>query len=132
VSARSPLDPTVTETGWKRDRSHLTLAYERQLEDAGADHVAIWHQRKLTVIVAREPLGPNGALRWHLSISHPERYPSYDEIAAARYGLIPDRAYMVMILPPRSAYVNLHQHTMHLHEVPEAMDAANQIEMRDV
>lgn len=55
--------------------------------------------------------------RRHLSISHPTRYPTWDEIKAARYALIPDEATMAMLLPPRSEYVNLHPNCFHLHEV---------------
>ena len=54
---------------------------------------------------------------WHLSVSHPTRYPSWDEIAMARYDLIPDDAFMVMILPPRAEYVNLHKNCFHLWQI---------------
>lgn len=54
---------------------------------------------------------------WHLSISCANRYPSWDEIAKARYDLIPDEALMVMILPSLEQYVNLHPYTFHLWEI---------------
>lgn len=69
--------------------------------------------------------GPNG---WYMSISHrlsisgpgghaiPGRYPTWDEIAAARYEFIPDRVTMVMMLPPRSEYINVMPTCFHLHE----------------
>jgi hypothetical protein len=69
--------------------------------------------RECTVLVSRDPhLG-----KWHLSISHVERDPTWDEIAGARYALIPDEAYMVQVLPPRAEYLNLHEHCFHLWEV---------------
>lgn len=37
---------------------------------------------------------------WHLSISHPHRYPTWDEIKAARYALTPQNVTMALILPP--------------------------------
>jgi hypothetical protein len=55
---------------------------------------------------------------WHLSISHPHRYPNWDEIHDARYQLVPDDVTMAMILPPKSEYVNLHPNCFHLHEMP--------------
>lgn len=55
--------------------------------------------------------------RWHLSISHKERYPTWDEIREARYNFVPDAVTMAMILPPRSEYVNLHDHCFHLHQI---------------
>lgn len=62
---------------------------------------------------------------WHLSISHPFRYPSWDEIKAARYALVPDEARMTMDLPPSSEFVNVHPNCFHLYEcrcAPEKAD----------
>jgi len=65
---------------------------------------------------------------WHLSISFKEkeqweggpmferRYPTWDEITEARYGFLPDKVHMVMHLPPKEEYVNLHETTFHLWE----------------
>lgn len=78
------------------------------------------------IIVAREPLGPGGAMRWHLSISHHGRYPHWDEIKQARYELIPDDAMMAMLLPPKEQYVNVHQRCFHLHEI-EAKEVVRRI-----
>ena len=68
------------------------------------------------VIFSHEPLGPGGELRWHLSISHPKRYPHWDEIRDARYAFIPDGVTMAMLLPPQSEYVNVHRNCFHLYE----------------
>jgi hypothetical protein len=75
-----------------------------------------------TILVAREPLGPNGELRWHLSISHPSRYPSWDEIKVARYTLTPPEITMSMLLPPLDEYVNVEaqDNVFHLHEIVES------------
>lgn len=54
---------------------------------------------------------------WHLSISHPERYPSWDEIKEARYEFLPHSLHIAMILPPPSEYVNIHSNCFHLHEL---------------
>jgi hypothetical protein len=80
------------------------------------------HDGHLTAMVAKEPAG------WHLSISHrtntapprPGRYPTWDEIADARYQLLPDQITVAMLLPPSSEYVNAHQTTFHLHEITDA------------
>jgi hypothetical protein len=66
-----------------------------------------------TVFAGREPIG------WHMSISHPRRYPTWDEIKEARYRFVPDEVTMAMLLPPRSQYVNLHSNCFHLHEIPD-------------
>ena len=56
---------------------------------------------------------------WHMSISHPDRYPTWDEVAKAWYELIPDAETRTgaMILPPKEEYVNLHSFCFYLHEV---------------
>lgn len=66
----------------------------------------------LSVITAEEPTG------WHISISHPHRYPSWDEIKAARYTLCPKEITMAMYLPPPDEFVNLHPNCFHLYQVP--------------
>jgi|SRR5579862_6186427 len=67
----------------------------------------------VTVFVGQEPV-----IGWHLSISTPHRYPTWDEIKAARYDLIPDDVIVAMLLPPKSEYVNLHPNCFHLHQIP--------------
>ena len=71
----------------------------------------------LNVIISREAFGP-GDWRWHLSISHPTRNPRWEEIAMARYDLLPDEVTMAMYLPPRDEYVNVHRYCFHLHQEP--------------
>lgn len=66
-----------------------------------------------TVLVSRNP----GDGKWHLSISHTDRHPTWDEIVGARYALIPNEALMVQVLPPRGEYTNLHEHVFHLWEI---------------
>ncbi len=66
----------------------------------------------LRAIVSQDP--PDA--RWHISISHPHRYPTWDEIKRSRYELIPDSVFMAMLLPPKSQYVNVHPNCFHLHE----------------
>jgi hypothetical protein len=99
---------------------YVSRVYQRKVDDG-----------HLTVFVGREPLGPNGSLRWHMSLAHnrsmvgpgggaiPGRIPTWDEIKEARYAFCPDDSYMAMILPPKKEYVNVHPTTMHLHEMEE-------------
>lgn len=62
--------------------------------------------------------------RWHISISTEKGYPSWDEIADARYHFITDKIDMAFILPPPGDYVNLggdgvHRHVFHLWEIKD-------------
>jgi hypothetical protein len=59
--------------------------------------------------------------RWHLSIAHPNRYPTWDEIREARYALVPDSVVMAMLLPPKGQYVNVHPNCFHLWEVRDEL-----------
>jgi hypothetical protein len=81
-----------------------------------ASHVPFGHwytAGALTACVTRD--GEDS--RWHLSVSHPTRYSTFDEIKEARYTLIPDEVVMAMMFPPRREYVNLHPNCFHLYEV---------------
>ena len=99
---------------WREDRAGLTIqgVHLRVLQRGVYDG-------HLSVIVGKEPKGR------HLSISHrtnemrprPGRYPTWDEIADARYRFVPDEVTMAFLLPPRGEYVNLHATTFHLHQV---------------
>jgi hypothetical protein len=51
----------------------------------------------------------------HFSISCPDRDPTWEEIAAARYALLPKLKDCVMLLPPEDDYVNAHEHCFHVH-----------------
>ena len=55
----------------------------------------------------------------HLSVSHPRRYPTWDEIKGIRYAMLPNNLTFALLLPPLSQYVNVHPNCFHLHEVPE-------------
>ena len=56
---------------------------------------------------------------WHLSVSHRNRYPTWDEMKAIRYTLLPDEKTFAILFPPMAQYVNVHRNCFHLHEVPE-------------
>jgi hypothetical protein len=70
------------------------------------------------VLILLSPPVVEEEMGWHMSISHPERYPSWDEIAKAWYDLVPeaDKREGVMILPKREDYVNIHNFCFHIHE----------------
>ncbi len=62
---------------------------------------------------------------WHISISCEDRYPTWEEQKRARYELVPDEVYMVIILPPKREYVNTHPNCFHWHEAgPKFFDHA--------
>lgn len=121
TDSRNPL--TRQRSKWEADDSPEVAEF---LRDAGSLTVNIWNRNVndgiLRAVVAEEPGG------WHMSISHNRRtraggfelgrYPTWDEIADARYTLLPDTCDFVMHLPPPSEYVAVHDTTFHLHEHP--------------
>ena len=54
---------------------------------------------------------------WHLSIAHPTRYPTYEEIKEARYKFLPNETTVAMLFPPKEEFVNLHSNCFHLWEI---------------
>jgi len=54
----------------------------------------------------------------HVSMSHPKRNPTWEEIREIREKLTPDEKTMAIILPPKSQYVNIHNFCFHLWEIP--------------
>ena len=51
----------------------------------------------------------------HFSISCDERDPTWEEIASARYTLLPKAKDCVMVLPPEWDYVNVQEHCFHVY-----------------
>jgi hypothetical protein len=51
----------------------------------------------------------------HISISHPWRYPTWDEIIGVRDRLEGDEQEWIMILPRRDEYVNIHDNCFHIY-----------------
>lgn len=64
------------------------------------------------IIVSKQRAG------WHLSVSRPERLPTWEEMRDARYALVPDEATMALLLPPKSEYVNVHDYCLQMYEIP--------------
>jgi hypothetical protein len=56
---------------------------------------------------------------WHISISCPTRYPTWDEIYTAWYDLVPDAANIngAIILPRKAEYVNAHPNCFHVYQL---------------
>jgi hypothetical protein len=55
--------------------------------------------------------------RWHLSIAHTSRYPTWDEVAQARYNAIPRDVFMAMLLPPPGEYIDIHHFCFQMIEI---------------
>jgi hypothetical protein len=58
---------------------------------------------------------------WHMSISLPYRYPTWDEIYTAWHDLCPDAQAITgaILLPRKSEYVNTHPNCFHVHQLED-------------
>jgi hypothetical protein len=71
-------------------------------------------------IVNREHCGglPTSPLRWHISLRGPGRVPSWGELAQAAHSLRPGVPFVISV-PPRSMWMNVHPHVLHLWETDD-------------
>lgn len=97
----------------------LRHAFDNDPTRAKGTNVSLFKMGECTIMLAREPAGAGGARLWHLSISHPLRHPTWDEIKTARYRMLDPDLTFGMLLPPRDKYVNIaaQDHVFHLWEV---------------
>lgn len=72
-----------------------------------------------TILVGREPVPNNGGLRWHLSIAHPFRLPTWSEIKQARAELLPVDLHFCQPMPPAKYWINAHEYCLHLWEIKD-------------
>lgn len=60
----------------------------------------------------------HGALR-HLSVSHKNRTPTWEELLQARSIFFEDDTDCMMVMPVAEDYVNVHQYAFHIWQIPE-------------
>lgn len=89
------------EGGWAR------IVHATALPEAD---VFIHQLRRLAAIRSRD----EG--RWHLSVSHETRIPTWEEIGKARDDLLPEDIWLMVPHPPRSVWFNLNERVLHLWE----------------
>lgn len=80
----------------------------------------------LVAIVSQDPV-PGGAPRWHLSVSHRDRVPTWGELGEARDALLPADLHFMVPHPPRRYWMNLNRRVLHLWEMRDP-DLAEQFE----
>lgn len=102
--------------GWFRDA-------EWQAATAGVvawpgDPPQCWRKGLLAALVSRDEITP-GDERWHISVQHRDRVPAWNELAAAGHELRPGVVFAIGV-PPRSWWINVHEHVLHLWELRDA------------
>ena len=108
-----------------RDLGPSAARLERSLLDAGALDVEVWHMGECSIICSRERY--RGTQRWHVSIAHPSRYPTWDEIKSVVYGIpkleLPAGRTFAQLLgnPAADKWVDAHENCFHLYEVDDPL-----------
>lgn len=97
--------PPIQEVDLSPEMFALMLAGQIQ-----ADTKA-YRMGKVKILCSKDEYG------YDLSIACTDRYPTWDEVAKARYELTPSEITMVMILPPPEEYINIHKFVFHLKQV---------------
>jgi hypothetical protein len=101
----------------------LTELWER--ESPGVEPPrAYQHPSGLTAFLGREPLGSDyddPDVRWHISVRYGNpgengRIPTWEEVVQTAHDLRPGICFAIGI-PPRSWWMNVHPHVLHLYEI---------------
>jgi hypothetical protein len=87
---------------------------EKQLKSMNCDSMEIIHcykaDRDIDIIHSID----NG--KHHISISTPNRQPSWNEIKSIKYQLLP-YVNMAIMFPPKDEYVDVHKYCFHIYEL---------------
>ena len=80
------------------------------------------HPNKLTCLVGREPYAKDD-WRWHISVRYGDpgsdgRIPNWEELVVSAHALRPGVPFVVGI-PPRSWWMSVHPHVLHLVETKD-------------
>lgn len=63
------------------------------------------------------PAGVQRDGRWHISVAHRMRLPSWEELSIAHVRLCPQDTDFIMAFPRREIWMNMHEFVLHLWEV---------------
>jgi len=88
----------------------------REVAETLAEGTRAYIMGECGVFVSLEPIEIVYPKRWHLSISHQTRFPTWGEIGEARDQLIPADVFMCVPFPPRAHWLSIHRNCFHLWE----------------
>lgn len=86
----------------------------RQVDSPIPYQLAFLHKSKyLKVMVGYEDY-PDGKRWLHFSMSSKGRCPTWEELVEAKEAFLGTETKAIQVIPPRSEYVNIHPHVLHL------------------
>jgi hypothetical protein len=99
-------------------RAEIPRAAREGLEAGGSTNIARWTKPGLSILMSRDPINDPRDVpdyRWHLSIAGEHDVPGWDTMVAIAHELRPGVCFVVGV-PPRSWWINVHPHCLHLWE----------------
>lgn len=114
-------------TTWRRNRAREPdLAELLERHSAPVEAAQYWEAQKplgedgkpLSAFLTRDNIaaGDDFDPRWHISVNGGGRIPRWDELASAAHALRPGVVFVAGV-PPRSWWINVHEHVLHLWEM---------------
>jgi hypothetical protein len=107
----------LVDPAWKA--SELPEAFTAMYLGAGLDVPLCFTHGQLTALVSRDEIAA-ADWRWHVSVRYGDpgengRVPTWDELVETGHALRPGVPFVVGV-PPRSWWINVHPHVLHLYE----------------
>lgn len=103
-----------------REVTEISDARQKALLSLTGPGTKVFRMGKCLIFLSPPTKRKNSPDGWHVSVSCPDRYPTWDELAKAWYELVPgaETRMAVMLLPPKENYINIHNFCFQVHELP--------------
>ncbi len=89
------------------------IMWKRIVNQGGPPHSQTWrHFSQLLLAIVSRDMG-----RWHMSVSHRDRVPTWGELGEARDALLPADLHFMVPHPPRRYWLNYDRRVLHLWEM---------------
>lgn len=96
----------------------LTAEVAKHLAGPGPEGCRVYLTDNGLRVIWDRPRGVHGRLI-HVSISHRDRHPTWEEIKAAKDRFFGDAHDAIMVFPRSELWVNIHPNCFHLWELPK-------------
>lgn len=98
---------------WIADMMPRILPPHWRLREHAADG-AKWEARHGLTVIASGATELDGRRWWHVSVAHPRRLPTWEELREVKDLFIGRDRKAIQVLPRQAEYVNIHPHCLHL------------------
>lgn len=113
---RTPLDDVRLADGRLLKRFGTVL--EAEIAPGVIQRQAAWQCAAISLrVIVSDEQTPHGLLM-HVSMSHPHHLPSWETVRLVRDAFFGDDIDVMLLLPQRADYVNLHPFVLHLWQTP--------------